>query len=142
ECPSFKGKIFSSRVYNISPAFSLPVATFKDPHHSIECRFRNWSRDSVGISLSLLSNPSPDEIVLSSIGIGENARIHLMVKKGESKPSSTNFYVQLDTLLRNHLSHEQTLKVIGEFKKNCQVMIDSMNFDDIERFAASNFTQF
>ncbi|KAL7637136.1 UNVERIFIED_CONTAM: hypothetical protein RMT77_011848 [Armadillidium vulgare] len=86
--------------------------------------------------------PVSDEIVLSSIGIGENARIHLMVKKGESKPSSTNFYVQLDTLLRNHLSHEQTLKVIGEFKKNCQVMIDSMNFDDIERFAASNFTQF
>lgn len=26
--------------------------------------------------------------------------------------------------------------------QNCQLMMDSMNFDDIERFAASNFTEF
>ncbi|XP_042888021.1 ubiquitin-like protein 4A [Penaeus japonicus] len=97
-----------------------------------------------------------DETSLDEAGITDGAKIHLMVKKGElSSPSlgasssnsvssnpTVDFFAQLDTFLRKHLTQEQTTQVVNEFRKNCQLMVDSMNFDDIERFAASNFTEF
>ncbi|XP_063600920.1 ubiquitin-like protein 4A [Penaeus indicus] len=97
-----------------------------------------------------------DETSLEEAGITDGAKIHLMVKKGElSSPSlgasssnsvsstpTVDFFAQLDTFLRKHLTQEQTTQVVNEFRKNCQLMVDSMNFDDIERFAASNFTEF
>ncbi|ROT72183.1 ubiquitin-like protein 4A [Penaeus vannamei] len=97
-----------------------------------------------------------DETSLEEAGITDGAKIHLMVKKGElSSPSlgasssnsvssnpTVDFFAQLDTFLRKHLTQEQTTQVVNEFRKNCQLMMDSMNFDDIERFAASNFTEF
>lgn len=97
-----------------------------------------------------------DETSLEEAGITDGAKIHLMVKKGElSSPSlgasssnsvssnpTVDFFAQLDTFLRKHLTQEQTTQVVIEFRKNCQLMMDSMNFDDIERFAASNFTEF
>lgn len=97
-----------------------------------------------------------EEMTLDDAGIIEGAKIHLMVKKGEStspgngagssknvSPSPTiDFFAQLATFLSKHLTEEQTTRVVSEFRKNCQLMIESMNFDDIERFAASNFTEF
>ncbi|XP_037802176.1 ubiquitin-like protein 4A [Penaeus monodon] len=97
-----------------------------------------------------------DETSLEEAGITDGAKIYLMVKKGElSSPSlgasssnsvssspTVDFFAQLDTFLRKHLTQEQTTQVVNEFRKNCQLMVDSMNFDDIERFAASNFTEF
>ncbi|XP_066947311.1 ubiquitin-like protein 4A [Macrobrachium rosenbergii] len=97
-----------------------------------------------------------EEMTVDDAGITEGAKIHLMVKKSES-PSPANgagssknispgptidFFAQLSSFLSKHLTEEQTAKVVSEFRKNCQLMIDSMNFDDIERFAASNFTEF
>ncbi|XP_071540903.1 ubiquitin-like protein 4A [Panulirus ornatus] len=95
-----------------------------------------------------------DEITLEEAGITDGAKIHLMGKKGEmASPSggagssknvaaTSDFFIQLESFLSKHLTQEQTTKVVSEFKKSCQLMVDSMNFDDIERFAASNFTEF
>ncbi|XP_042227233.1 ubiquitin-like protein 4A [Homarus americanus] len=98
-----------------------------------------------------------DETTLDEAGITDGAKIHLMVKKAEvsspssgasssskklESPTTVDFFSQLDTFLSKHLTQEQTTKVVSEFRKNCQLMVDSMNFDDIERFAASNFTEF
>ncbi|XP_045585774.1 ubiquitin-like protein 4A [Procambarus clarkii] len=97
-----------------------------------------------------------DETTLDEAGITDGAKIHLMVKKGDitspssaassskklESPSAMDFFAQLDSFLSKHLTREQTTKVVSEFRKNCQLMVDSMNFDDIERFAASNFTEF
>ncbi|KAK7082055.1 hypothetical protein SK128_018278 [Halocaridina rubra] len=97
-----------------------------------------------------------EEMSLDEAGITEGAKIHLMVKKGESpfhangacssksvsSPPAVDFFTQLAVFLSKHLTEEQTTKVVIEFRKNCQLMIESMNFDDIERFAASNFTEF
>ncbi|KAK4297098.1 hypothetical protein Pmani_030459 [Petrolisthes manimaculis] len=96
-----------------------------------------------------------DDMTLKEAGVSDGGKIHLMVKKGEavhgtggagsskSTPQQQfDFFLQLDTFLSKHLTQEQTSLVVGEFKKNCQLMVDSMNFDDIERFAASNCTEF
>ncbi|KAG0730003.1 Ubiquitin-like protein 4A [Chionoecetes opilio] len=91
------------------------------------------------------------------LGVSDGGKIHLMVKKGEGvtgvppAPGSSHtpasapaldFFMQLDSFLGKHLTQEQTDKVVNEFRKNCQLMVDSMNFEDIERFAASNCTKF
>ncbi|KAK8753154.1 hypothetical protein OTU49_002873 [Cherax quadricarinatus] len=97
-----------------------------------------------------------DETTLDDSGVTDGAKIHLMVKKGDlaspssaassskrvESPPTVDFFMQLDSFLIKHLTQEQTTKVVSEFRKNCQLMVDSMNFDDIERFAASNFTEF
>lgn len=98
-----------------------------------------------------------DEMNLREVGVTDGGKIHLMVKKGEGvastppapgssktpgSPPALDFFVQLDTFLAKHLTQEQTNKVVNEFRKNCQLMVDSMNFEDIERFAASNCTEF
>ncbi|XP_050729840.1 ubiquitin-like protein 4A [Eriocheir sinensis] len=104
-----------------------------------------------------------DDMTLTEAGVTEATKIHMMVKKGEGVAATTtnstspspasssktpaplpplDFFVQLDAFLSKHLTQEQTNKVVNEFRKNCQLMVDSMNFEDIERFAASGCTEF
>jgi len=94
-----------------------------------------------------------DTACLHEYNIIDGAKIHLMVRKDgntnatesltPTKPTiKPDFYYDLHVYLRKHLTEEQTTKVISEFRKNYQGMINSMNFDDIERLAANNFTEF
>ncbi|CAL4161566.1 unnamed protein product, partial [Meganyctiphanes norvegica] len=99
-----------------------------------------------------------DEMTLDEAAITEGGKIHLMVKKSDNNPAlaasagvskvATNslphvdFFAQLETFLNKHLTNDQTVQVVSEFRKNCLLMMDSMNFDDIERLASSNFTEF
>lgn len=84
------------------------------------------------------SIPITDDMTLSEAGVTEATKIHMMVKKAEGVAATTtnsiapsaasssetpatppplDFFVQLDTFLRKHLTQEQTNKVVNEFRK-------------------------
>lgn len=81
-----------------------------------------------------------DDTSLDEAGIADGAKIHLMMKKGETvspsgsasssknmmsfpaaktsaSPPTIDFFAQLDSFLGKHLTQEQTAKVVNEFKK-------------------------
>ncbi|XP_076033433.1 uncharacterized protein LOC143020689 [Oratosquilla oratoria] len=99
-----------------------------------------------------------DDASLVESNLSDGARLHLVVKKTDASAGGSGFttkappcstpdyqtdlFVKLEIILKKHLTPEQSAKTVSEFKKNCQALIDGMNFEDMERFAASNFTEF
>ena len=62
-----------------------------------------------------------------SLGIKDGNKVHLMIKKSANEGSSTagiskstpDLYIKMEYLLKQHISAEETTKVIKEFKKVC-----------------------
>ena len=78
-----------------------------------------------------------DGTTLSNSKLCEGSKIHLFVKKPEDGPKKSSLDIALTNALKNHLTKEETEKVIYAFNKELQIGFSTFSLDDMERLAAN-----